>query len=926
MRKLTLVFSLLLLFSASVIAQAPFVDNLRCELKKEPLGIEVRAPRLSWEIRSEKRNLHQSAYQIRVCGDLANLSSGKGLIWDSGKIVSSSSVQVSYHGPVLLPAKTYYWEVRVWDGQGNVSPWSKPASWQSGLFSAADWKGAQWIAYEKLPENERIVPAQHGKGDKTLKPVSNVLPLLRKSFYVKSPLKRATAFISGLGQFEMSVNGKKAGDHFLDPAWTKYDKEAVYVTFDVTSDLKPGKNALGVMLGNGFYFQPRDKRYRKLTGAYGYPKMICRLQLEYQNGAIENIVSNSTWRTSSGPVTYSSIYGGEDYDARREKNGWSTADYNDKDWKSVVLVQGPPVLKSQMADPVKIFDSFEPVLTKKISEGIYVFDLGQNASGIPSIAVQGKRGDTVRIIPAELLNEDGTANQKSTGKPVYYDYVLKGEGVESWQPRFTYYGLRYLQIEGISLKEEGSRAGLATLQSVRGLHIRNAAEPAGEFGCSSDLFNRTSKLIDWAIRSNMMSIFTDCPHRERLGWQEEVHLMGNSIRYNYQIANLGKKVLNDIKTAQTPEGLIPATVPEYTVMDFANGVFRDSPEWGSNGVILPWYLYQWYGDRDVLQESYSMMQRYVNYLGSKASGHIVSYGLSDWYDIGPERSGFSQMTPMGLTATAYYYYDLTIMQKVAALLGRSQDAEKYRALASEVRKAFNTKFFDKDKVQYGTGSQTSNAMAVYMGLVEPQFKEAVVGNIVKDIRSRNNSLTSGDIGFRYLIQVLAEAGRSDVIFDMNSNPDVPGYGYQLAKGATALTESWVASPIVSNNHLMLGHILEWFYGNIAGIRPAEDAIAFNHIIIAPEPVGNLRSAQGKYQSPYGLISSDWKKTEKSFELNIKVPGNTKATVCLPAGNSSGVYLDDVAVEKQQDVKVLGLENGKLAVEVGSGTYRFLVNN
>lgn len=926
MRKLTTVSLLLFFISLRSFGQGIWVENLRCEGKKDPIGLDMRTPRLSWEICSSSRNVLQISYQILVSDNLKSLSANQGNTWDSKKISSDASIQVKYAGSVLHPAKQYYWKVRVWDNKGRVSAWSKAASWQTALFSAADWKGAKWIAWENLPDSEKIIPASHGKGGKNLQPTNNVLPLMRKTFDVKASLKKATVFISGLGHFEMSVNGTKTGDHFLDPGWTKYDKEALYVTFDITSQLKQGKNALGVMLGNGFYYTPRDKRYRKLTGAFGYPKMICRIQLEYQNGTVQNILSDGSWKTAPGPVTYSSIYGGEDYDARKEQPGWNTPVFNDSRWKQVVIADGPPVLRSQMADPLKTFESFVPVKTTRISDVSYVFDLGQNASGIPEITVQGKKGDTVRITPAELINDDGTASQKSTGKPVYYDYVLKGGGVETWSPRFTYYGYRYLQVEGAVPPGMANAANKPVLRSVRGLHTRNAAEKAGEFASSNDLFNRTSKLIDWAIRSNMVSVFTDCPHRERLGWQEQVHLVGNSIRYNYNIANLCRKVLDDLRTAQTPEGLIPATVPEYTVMDFMEGVFRDSPEWGSNAIILPWYLYEWYGDKDAVESSYPMMQRYLDYLSSKASGHIISYGLSDWYDIGPERSGFCQMTPMGLTATAYYYYDLQILQKAALLLGKRADADKYASLAKEVKQAFNSKFFDREKMQYGSGSQTSNAMPVYMGLVEPQYKEAVINHIVKDIRDRNNSLTSGDIGFRYLLQVLAEAGRSDVIYDMNSNTEVPGYGYQLAKGATALTESWVASPAVSNNHFMLGHILEWFYSSVAGIRPGENSVGFNTIAIHPEIVGNITSANADYQSPYGLISSQWKKSEGQFELTAKVPGNTKATVWLPTGKISEISEGGKALSPDNGILVKETRNGKTALEIGSGVYHFAVKN
>jgi alpha-L-rhamnosidase len=516
---------------------------------------------------------------------------------------------------------------------------------------------------------------------------------------------------------------------------------------------------------------------------------------------------------------------------------------------------------------------------------VWVYDLGQNASGVPYLEVKGNKGAMVKISPAELLANDGTITTQPIGTPVYFDYTLKGGEAETWQPRFMYYGFRYIQIEGAVPQGEANPTGLPVVMDIQGLHTRSAAERIGEFSCSNELFNKTFHLIDWAIQSNMASVFTDCPHREKLGWLEEAHLVGSSIRYNYDIANLCRKVIGDMKRSQTGEGLIPDIAPEYAVF---GGGFRDSPEWGSNSVILPWYMYEWYGDKQILQESYDMMTRYVAYLESKSKNHILSFGLGDWYDIGPKPPGVSQLTPNGVTATAIYYYDLTILTHIARLLGKPGDALKYSSVGNQVKASFNTRFFNKQTKQYATGSQTANAVAVYMNLVEPQDKAAVVDNIVKDIRSRNNSLTAGDIGYRYLLRVLDDAGRSDVINDMNNRDDVPGYGYQLAKGATALTESWQGADNASNNHFMLGHLMEWFYSGLAGIRPAPNSVAFHEIEIRPEPVGDVSWVKASYKSPYGLISSEWKKDNGGFYLKVKIPANTHATIYLPSKASSNI--------------------------------------
>ncbi|WP_448698753.1 family 78 glycoside hydrolase catalytic domain [Mucilaginibacter sp. AW1-3] len=901
-------------------AQTLKVVNLRCEYKTNPIAIEPVTPHLSWEIQSDARATLQTAYHILVADNVALLTKNTGNIWDSHKINSAASIQVMYAGKKLLPAKKYYWKVRVWDNKTHESAWSKPAEWQMGLLTAADWKGAKWIAYETMPDSNRILPGIPPKGAKKQSPGKDILPILRKSFNVTKPVKNATLFISGLGHFEASLNGDKIGDHFLDAGWVNYQKQALYAGFDVTQQLKTGENTIGVMLGNGFYFTPSG-RYRKLTVAYGYPKMICRLLVEYADGTIENLVSNELWKAAPGPITFSAIYGGEDFDGTLDQKGWNLNKFDDSHWKNALVTEGPPALNAQMEEPLKVTDVLD---SKKITQpkpGVWVYDMGQNVSGIPQILIKGNRGDTVKITPSELLDDQGMATQKNTGRSYSYKYTLKGLPFEEWwQPRFTYYGFRYLQIEGAVPAGEKNPEHKPVMVYVKTMHFQNAATKVGNFTCSNDLFNKTDTLIDWAAKSNMVSVFTDCPHREKLGWLEQDHLMGNSLQYNYDLVNLFKKTISDMQHSQTPDGLIPEIAPEFTV--FGDG-FRDSPEWGSAAVLLPWYVYQWYGDKQVLAGSYSMMQRYMAYLDKLSDKGILTEGLGDWYDLGPKHPGVSQLTPKGITATAFYYYDLDILAQIAQMLNKPADVVRYTKQAIMVRTAFNKAFFNTETKEYGTGSQTANAIAVYMKLVEPQYKQAVIDHIVKDLRSRNNSLTAGDIGYRYLLKVLGDEGRSDVIFDMNNRSDVPGYGYQLAKGATALTESWQALPSVSNNHLMLGHIMEWFYEGLAGIRLPDGAVAYKQIVIRPEPVGDVTSAKANYHSVYGNISSEWKKTAGSFDLSVTIPANTTASVYLPATAASKITEGGKALSGNN--KLLRIENGWAVIKVGSGNYNFSVS-
>ena len=906
----------LLLFPFSIIfasGQSLLVTNLRCEYAQNPLGIDVMEPKLSWELDSKQRNVVQLAYHIMVADNPDLLDRQSGNMWDSKKVNSSSSIQVTYKGLPLQPAKKYYWKVKVWDNKGNVSAWSGVKLWQMGLFTKTDWQNAKWIAYDILPDVGRIVPFAHGRGKKEWGARKDISPLLRKNFSINKPVKNATVFISGLGHFEMSLNGEKTGDHFLDPGWTQYSKHALYVTFDISRQIKKGDNTIGVILGNGFYYIPGE-RYRKLTGGYGYPKMIARIVIEYADGSIDNIVSDESWKTTPSPVIFSSIYGGEDYDANLEQKGWATSSFNDNAWKKAMITDGPPSLQSQSAAPLRLMEKFTPVKKTQLKPSVWIYDLGQNFSGVPSITVSGKKNDTIRITPAELINEDGSANQSGSGGPFFFTYILKGHGKETWQPKFTYYGFRYLQVQYIA---KNSLETPPQLVQLEGWHIRNAAEKAGAFSCSNTLFNKTYALIDWAIKSNMVSVFTDCPHREKLGWLEQNHLMGSSVQYNYDIASLCKKVIRDMINAQTPEGLVPEIAPEFVQFE---DPFRDSPEWGSAAIIFPWYAYKWYGDKQIVAEAYEMMRRYINYLQKKAINNILSQGLGDWYDIGPKGPGVSQNTPPGVTATAIYYHDLIIMTRIATLLNKPTDAQQYKQLALAVKKSFNEKFYNSQTHQYASGSQTANAMALFMDLVEPAYRDSVLANLIRDIRSRNNALTAGDIGYRYVLRALEDAGRPDIIFDMNSRDDIPGYGYQLKHGATALTESWQAYPSVSNNHFMLGHLMEWFYSGLCGIRSADEAVAYNKIEIRPQPVDDISHASASYHSVYGWIRSGWKKSKGIFELKVTIPSNTTAIIYIPCSRTS--FLTEGG--KKMTVQVY--KKGTAVLNIGSGNYTFLVKD
>lgn len=909
-------------FHVYAFGQSLRVYDLKVDDRQNPLTILGTSPKFSWKISSDKRNTQQSSYRILVSEEREDLQNNKGNVWDSNELNSSESIQIIYKGKPLQAGKTYYWKVQVQDNYKRKSNWSEIAQFGIGLQTAADWNGAKWITNAIIPDS--LIDALPRSEKKDTFWENNKLPIIRKEFKLKSKkIKEAKLYISGLGHFEASLNGEKIGDHFLDAGWAKFDKEALYVTFDITDKLQHGANAIGVMLGNGFYYIPPVKgRFRKQKVAFGFPKMIARLKVDYIDGSSEIIVSDESWKTTNSPITFSSLYGGEDFDANLVQSNWNKPKFNDKKWKKALVTTGP-ALHPQITEPVKIMDRFNPKSINQTSAGNWIYDLGQNASGVIELTVKGKKGDTVRVYPGELL-ANNAVTQKHTGSPYYFQYVLKGDGEETWQPRFTYYGFRYLEVRGAVPQGKDNTQSLPVVKNIAGLHIRNSAKTVGGFSSSNTLFNQTDRLINWAIKSNSVSVFTDCPHREKLGWLEQTHLMGPSLNYNYDFINLFRRTIQNMMNSQTESGLIPEIAPEYVEFTWGGDMFRDSPEWGSAGIIVPWYLYKWYGDEETMKAAYPMMKRYTKYLEGKAENYILKQGLGDWFDLGPERPGVSQLTPMGVTGTAIFYYDLNILQEIATKLGYPEDARYYKELAVKVKKAFNDTFFNAKTKQYAIGSQTANAMAIHMKLVDEKEKAAVLENIIKDIKGRNNALTAGDIGYRYLLRVLEEAGRSDVIFDMNSRSDVPGYGYQIAKGATALTESWEALPNVSNNHFMLGHFMEWLYSGLAGIGQEEKSVAFNHIKIAPQSVGDVKFAKGIYESTYGEIISDWKNENGKFTLNVQIPANAKATVYLPVKESSLVQESGNPLEKGSGITSWTKKDGKLLIEVGSGNYQFTV--
>ena len=859
------------------------IKKITCELQENPLAVSAEQPRFGWKLTSEKNGDFQKVYRIRVSSSQEKMHDGEGDLWDSGKIRSSESQFIEYNGKPLVSSQRYFWSVEVWGKSGMANATGFFDRTPSEKELKGSWIGAITKADSHLPEGRRWhVPSLKNKFVRQAYEAADTLAtrsiMLRKSINLSKDLVSAKVYICGLGHYEMSLNGKKVGNSEFTPMWSDYDKTVYYSIYEVDTLLNKGENVIGVVLGNGFYNVMSD-RYSKIWICFGPPTLFYQMELTYSDGTSERILSDKTWKYDLSPITFNNIYGGENYDAQLEQPGWNKPGFNDNNWNPVVMQEAPKGrLRPETAPGVKVMQSYEPKSVNKIDTGLYVLNMGQNLSGYPQISVKGKAGSKIKLTVGELLSKEGKVSQKSSGEPYYYLYTLKGDGVETWSPKFSYYGFQYIQIEGADLYKNESGSELPVVESVKSLFVHNSTSEAGTFTCSSDLYNKTHVLIQNAVKSNFQSIFTDCPHREKLGWLEEDHLNGPVLFYNYDLTTFMPKLMQDMADAQNPNGLVPSIAPEYVVF---GGDFSDSPEWGASAVIVPWMYYEHYGDASLISRFYPMMKRYVDYLTTRSDNGIVSHGLGDWYDYGKHAAGYAKNSPISISATSHYYYCIDYLVRSAKLTGNAEDAKVYQDLMNKVKAAYNKEFFNPETKQYATGSQFSNAVSLYMGLVEPENHEAVLNNLIADVRAHGNRLTTGDVGNRYLFQALAANGRSDVMYDLTHHYDAPGYGFQLQYGVTTLTEQWDPRRGNSWNHFMMGQIDEWFYKSLAGIQADMEQPGFKHFYVKPILVGEINQVNATHECLYGTIVVCWKKTDSSYELDVQVPVNTTATVVLP---------------------------------------------
>ncbi len=878
-------------FSASDVA----VGGLRCEYMTDPLGIEKGNPRLSWVIRSGTRGQWQTAYQVMVAESPDELDNDEGRIWDSKKVKSGQSVQVTFQGKKLESTKRYYWKVRVWDKEHRRSVWSEPAFWEMGLLQPDDWK-AKWIAYE---------PAS--------------APLFRKEFVISKPVKDARVLISGLGYYELSMNGSKIGDHVLDPGQTDYEQRTFYVVYDVISQLKQGSNAIGVMLGDGWYHQTavNHGKYGWTDVVYGTPRLIFQMHLTFLDGSRQIIASDETWKASPGPVVASNIYAGEHYDARLEKDGWDSQGFDDGDWEVVKLTEGPGgKLVCQNIPPVKKIKTITPVQITSPGPGVYVYDMGQNFSGWARLKIQAPAGTKVRLRFSEWLGEDGMIDPASTG--VYAtglvqtdEYVCKGRGVETWEPRFTWHGFRYVEMCGFP--------GVPARENLEGIVVHTALEKAGVFECSDSLINKLHETALWTLTGNLHSIPTDCPHRERCGWLADAFLVSDMAIYNFDAATFWSKFIQDIETSR--RGGVPANIAPGRRTGGAD------PDWGMAFIKLPWNMLLYYNDRSVIAEHEEGMKFLMNYLEKIADDYVIEKGIGSLFS--PGRISPLE-TPKEFTSTALFYFSAGAMARMTEVAGRKEDAARYSSLAEAIKTSFNRKFYDEPDKTYG--GQEKNALALAFDLVPVQDITAVAQSLNRDVtETHQGHIATGIFGSRYIHEVLAGYGYGETLRTMLHKKTFPGYGYLFSLGATTFWENWgertfedrdIRGNTRSKSHPFQAGFDAWFYNGLAGINPDGENPGFKRIIFRPRFLPGLTFVKASYNSMYGLIKSEWHSNGDQITWEISVPANTTALVCMPAPAAGTVCEHDRPVNRSQGVKFLKTENGNAVFEVVSGDYSF----
>ena len=916
--------------------------DLRCEYLRTPLGIDARRPRLSWRLESDAtdaRGQRQSAYQVLVAGSEANLAADRGDLWNSGKIESAQQLHISYQGRTPASAERCYWKVRVWDGDDRPMPFSQPTWWEMGLLSSTDWTG-QWID-DGRPNPERDEDFY----------ADDPAPLFRKTFVARAGVRRARLYAAGLGYYELRLNGEKVSDNLLDPAWTSYARRVLYTTHDVTALLSDGPNALAAMLGNGWYNPLPLRMWGRINLrdhlALGRPRLIAQLNIDYDDGTTQSISTDEGWRLAAGPIVRNSVYLGEVYDARREQPGWDQPGFDDSGWAEASPAVGssaegePPAvdqrpandlgpLRCQTVPPIRATASLQPVSVTEVRPGVFIFDMGQNFAGWARLRVEGPRGTTVNMRMGELLNPDGTLNVMTAvagqikgstrdgtprggpGAPdVAYQsnaYTLSGEGLEVYTPRFTFHGFRYVEVSGFP--------GVPTLEAIEGLRLNTAVEPVGSFTCSNELINRIQEMVQWTLLSNLFSVQSDCPGREKFQYGGDIVATSEMAIFNYDMATFYAKTARDHEDAVRSGGWITETAPYVGVSAQSYSPGAGPIGWGLAHPLLVAQLYQYYGDERIVQQQYETARRWVELLRDHADGYIIDRCISDHESLDPK--------PVALTATAHFFQAAKLIERLARVLGRTQEAERHATLAERIRAAFIDRFLVPGTGRFDIGTQACQASALYMGLVPDAERDAAVDAMVDQVLVEHDGhIATGIFGTKYLLDSLTETGHADVAYTMVSQETFPGWGHMLARGATTLWEHWEFSDnTYSHNHPMFGSVGEWFFKGLGGIKPHAEAVGFDRFFLEPSLVGDLTWAQVRYESVRGPIVCNWRVDGDRLSLEVEVPVNTTAVVRVPTRDPLSVTESGLPASEAPRVTPLPSPPTAALFEVGSGRYAF----
>lgn len=847
------------------------VVNLQCEYLCNPLGIDNVAPRLSWNCISDIQSDKQTAYRIILSDEFE-------VIWDTGKVISAVNA-ANYAGTSLQSNRHYTWKLCVWNKENLESPFSDEAFFDTGILND-EWT-AQWICRKET---------------------GNSLPVFTKRFELHKKIKRATAFISAPGMFELNINSTKAGDCFFEPGETCYDKKVFYSSYNVTSLLQEGENTLLVYLGKGFYHNPPvENRFNRIPKVWGELVLLCQLEIELADGTKVIIGTDDTWLTTAGPLTESCWLGGEDYDARIERNLPYAS------WENAVVTTDLPFsrIESRKYPAIQITETFKPIEIVQLSNGDYTVDFGSNFAGVYSFTAKASFGQKVSFYPAENIHEDGSADPSSTlfGKNKIYDtYTFAGSETETYMPKFVYHGMRYLQISGMEV----------TKDMVCGYALCCANQTGGTLECSNHDINLMNKIIRRSISDNMYHVLTDCPHREKLGWLEVPHLLYNTIADHFNIAAYTGKIVADICDAQAANGSVPSIVPPFTT-GLKEHALREGPDttpndpiWCGSIIMLPFYSYKRYEYRELLETTYAAMHAYMAYLSTLSNGYLIqgnslNRDLGDWVSL--------EETSVSFAVSCMYFQLAHTMAEVSDILNISDNGMYYKTLAEHIKEAINRQFFNAQTAVYDTGSQTAHALALYLGIVPSDYADKVLANLIENIKEHTYHITTGEYGMRPLLNVLSEHGYRDVVYRMLLNNTPPSYKYFIDLGKTSLPETWTGD--WSQNHCVLGHGGGWLYEYLGGIR--NDGTGFNKIIIEPYFPSDMNWLSVHLETPNGTVSSCWKKDNDTITLTVDIPVNSTAKIILPSGNVSVNHVEPICI------------NDKTVLQVASGTYEIVLN-